>query len=541
MALALGCGFIPAAEDPAAEAVAADERFLRDAGVGTDGAALLAFFRARTLSPADLGQVEVWVRQLGDERFARREEASRQLARRGPSVRPFLRAALRDPDREVARRAAACLEEIDAGPGVSVTAAAARLLVRRDPPGATAALLAYLPFADDEELVLDVMDALRIRGTVAAATEPALAAALKDPQPLRRGAAAYVLGRCRDPRVQDRVRPLLADREARVRFLAARGLLAGRNRAAVPVLIALLTEAPEEETWRVEDCLIHVAAGQAPSVPEAGKDDPRKVLRAAWEKWWANNAGRVDLARLDDAPRLLGLTLVPEMHANKVWECGADGKPLWEVTGLECPIDAQVLPGGRLLVAELNGNRVTERDHKGTVLWQRQVNTPIACQRLPSGHTFIGTNSRVFVVARDGKEVSSYTPEPGFFIHSVQRLANGHVVCVSMEGVVREVDAAGREVCSVTLPRRGGWSGVEAAPGNRYLVVNNNSGEVFEIDRSGKTVWSHKLPGACYASRLPNGRTLIVSNSSGIVEVDPTGKTVWSRGVATSLWRAHRR
>jgi outer membrane protein assembly factor BamB len=236
-----------------------------------------------------------------------------------------------------------------------------------------------------------------------------------------------------------------------------------------------------------------------------------------------------------------GLTLVPEMHANKVWECGKDGKPLWEVNNLECPIDAQVLPGGRLLVAELNGNAVTERDRAGRVLWRHAVNTPIACQRLANGTTFIGTNQRFFVVGRDGKELSSYTPENGFFIHSVQRLRDGHVVCVSMEGTVREVDAGGKVVCSVALPVKGGWSGIEGAPGNRYLVVNNTQGKVLEVDRSGKTVWQYDSPGVCYASRLANGNTLVVSNRDGLIEVDRAGKTVWGRSLSTSLWRAHRR
>jgi outer membrane protein assembly factor BamB len=214
---------------------------------------------------------------------------------------------------------------------------------------------------------------------------------------------------------------------------------------------------------------------------------------------------------------------------------------LWEVNNLECPIDAQALPGGRLLVAELNGHAVTERDRSGRVLWRHAVNTPIACQRLANGTTFIGTNHRFFIVGRDGKELTSYTPENGFFIHSLQRLRDGHVVCVSMEGMVREVDAAGKVVCSVALAIKGGWSGVEGAPGNHYLVVNNTQGKVLEVDRSGKTVWHYESPGVCYASRLTNGNTLVVSNRDGLIEVDRTGKTVWSRSVSTSLWRAHRR
>src|SRR5262249_22142843 len=128
-----------------------------------------------------------------------------------------------------------------------------------------------------------------------------------------------------------------------------------------------------------------------------------------------------------------------------------------------------------------------------------------------------------------------------FFIHSVQRLRNGHVVFVSMEGTVREIDAAFKVVCSVPLPIRGGWSGIEGVEGNRYLVVNCNAGKVLEVDRAGKTTWEFSTPGACYASRLPTGHTLVVSNRDGLLEVDRTGKTVWNLPISTALWRAHRR
>ena len=145
------------------------------------------------------------------------------------------------------------------------------------------------------------------------------------------------------------------------------------------------------------------------------------------------------------------------------------------------------------------------------------------------------------MVDRQGREVASYTPENGFIIHSVQRLANGHVVCVSMEGVVREVTAAGKEVRSLPLPIKGGWSGVEGVAGGRYLAVNNGRGQVLEVDARGKVVWEYTLPGACYASRLANGNTLVVSNSKGLVEVDRGGRVVWERLATSSLWRAHRR
>ncbi len=532
----------PAAPCHAAEneANAADERVVKEAGINPDAAGLLAYFRERTPTAEDDKRLRALVRQLGDEQFAVREKATKELVRRGLPAVPLLRQAQRDPDAEVARRAAQCLEEIAAGPGPNLPIVAARLLVRRAPPETAATLLAFLPFADDEIVEDAVRGSLAVLAATTEKADPALVSALADGAASRRAAAAYALGQLRDPAVRKAVRALLDDRDVQVRFQAAQGLLAGRDRAAVPALVELVAETPVEIAARAEDLLLRLAGDKAP-MSGNGSDPAGKVRRAAWRKWWEEEGPRLDLSRLDLVPRLLGLNVIPEMHANKVWECGRDGKPVWEVTGLQCPIDAQVLPGNRLLVAELNGDQVTERDGDGKVLWRHAVKTPIACARLPNGQTFIGTNHRVCIVTPAGKEVASYAPENGFFIHSVQRLNNGHVVCVSMEGTVREIDASFKEVCSVALPIKGGWSGIEGVPGNRYLVVNNNAGKVLEVDRAGKTVWEHTCAGACYASRLSNGNTLVVSNQSGLLEVDRAGKTVWNLAIPTSLWRAHRR
>jgi hypothetical protein len=400
-------------------------------------------------------------------------------------------------------------------------------------------LLAYLPFAQDGGND-EILDALTLLAGKSDPPDPALQSALVDPQPLRRAAAAFALGHAKSGAARALVQPLLADKDSEVRLQAAAGLLEGGDRAAVPTLIALLTDTPTAIAEQAESRLQNLAG---PTCPELvlGEDPGNKKRRAAWEHWWIQEGPRLDLAHSLLGTRYLGLTLIPEMHANKVWECGKDGKPLWELTGLQCPIDAQVLPGNRLLVAELNGNMVTERDRAGKILWRHTVNTPIACERLVNGQTFIATNHRVCIVNREGKEISGYAPENNFFIHSVRRLPNGHVVFVSMEGTVREVDAAGKVVCSVPLPISGGWSGIDGLPGNRYLVVNNNQGKVLEVDRAGKTLWEYQVPGACYAARLPNGNTLVVSNRTGLLEVAPAGKTVWSRTLSTALWRAHQR
>jgi len=286
---------------------------------------------------------------------------------------------------------------------------------------------------------------------------------------------------------------------------------------------------------------MRLAGEQAPSLPSGDDMAARQKRRDAWSLWWNEKGAAINLARLNELPPYLGITLVPEMHANKVWESNREGKVLWQLDGLQCPIDAQVLPGGRVLVAELNGHKVTERDRSGKVLWEHSVRTPIACQRLANGSTFIGTNQRLFTVGADGKETWSYAPEKDFYIHSVQRMRNGHYAMVSMAGTAREIDAAGKEVRSIVLPFQGGWSGIESVPGGRYLVVNHSQGKVLEIDAQGKTVWECQLNSACYATRLPNGNTLVVGNNNGLHEVDRNGKIVGEMAMKTSLWRVHRR
>jgi hypothetical protein len=539
--LVLTCLVLFPPQAPAAPDTTEDQHLLRRAGVPTDTDGLLAFLRKLSPTEADHKHMAMLVHQLGSDRFEEREAASRQLLDRHLAALPALRRGLVDEDVEVVRRCQDCLDQIENGPGPQLPLAAVHLLGERRPPAAVPVLLDYLTHAGD----LDVQDAV-LDALVAVAARPGqvdhpLVAVLKDPVPLRRAAAAYVLGRSADDQVRATVRPLLADRRPQVRYRAAQGLLAGRDRAAVPALIDLLLEPPGEMTWRVEEMLVALAGDQAPESALNDSSAEREKLRDGWRHWWADRGAGIDLTRLDDRTVFLGLTLVPEMHANKVWEYDRGGRVLWTLSGLQCPIDAQVLPGGRLLVAELSGHRVTERDRTGKILWQKNVQTPIACQRLRNGQTFIGTNHRLCTVTPDGKETWSYAAENGFFIHSVQRLRNGHFAMVSMDGAIREIDAQGKEVRTLPLSIRGGWSGIEGVPGNRYLVVNNTEGRVMEVDAAGKTVWQHLVPGACFASRLPNGNTLVVSNSKGLVEVNRAGKAVTEKSMQTSLWRAHRR
>lgn len=523
---------------PAADPEAGyDEQLLREQQVATDPVGLLDFFRRRTPTDADRRELDRLVRQLGSDRFGEREEASRELTRRGPAALPALRQGLQSDDAEVVRRARKCIAVLESGPGPALPAAAARVLAQRRPAEAVPVLLAYLPFADDESVEDEVLAALVTLS--AGKGDGALAAALKDQVAVRRGAAAYALGRL--PAQREATRGLLADPDLRVRFRAAQGLLAGRDRDAVPALIDLLRDGPADLVWRVESLLYQLAGEQAPSVP-AGDGSPaaRAKRRDAWAGWWEEHGAKIDLAKLQETPVLLGFTVGISWNANKVWEVGPDGKVRWELS-VPGPMDAQVLPGGRVLIAEAGSGKVTERDQRGNVLWEHTVGgEPLNCLRLPNGNTWVGTRNGVLEVTRAGKVLYEHKLPGSPYCHGVSRTRQGGAVFITNTGQVIELDAAGKQVRALAIPHEGSWGDVEALPGGRYLVTNYTTHRAFEIDPAGKVVWEQKIDGACGGRRLPNGHTLLACPQR-MVEIDRAGKQVWQSKAEGFVRRAHRR
>ncbi len=146
------------------DALLNDELTVKSAGLPVDGAGLLEFFRLRTRGEVAPDRLAALIEQLGAKDGAAREKAAAELTAIGPPAVPALRAAAKNPDAAeaagLARRSLAALE----GNSVNVSAAAVRLLAQRKPDGATAALLAYLPYAEDPSVQEEVKAALTGHG-----------------------------------------------------------------------------------------------------------------------------------------------------------------------------------------------------------------------------------------------------------------------------------------------------------------------------------------------------------------------------------------
>src|SRR5262249_51758359 len=160
-----------------------------------DGPALLEFLRRQTPDEAEQLQMKDLILKLGHKSFSVRQKATAALQALGTKAAPLLRQALKDPDREVARRAEQCVEELTHGPDQALSAAAVRLLALRRPAGAVEALLAYFPWAPDEAVTREAQGALAALAVEGGKQHPALLRALEDRDPRRRAAATAALGK----------------------------------------------------------------------------------------------------------------------------------------------------------------------------------------------------------------------------------------------------------------------------------------------------------------------------------------------------------
>jgi hypothetical protein len=518
----------------------ADEQLLAQARVGADGPALLEFFRARTLTGARREKVLALIQQLGAQSYAARSKASAELIKMGPLAVSFLREAGKNPDLEVKRRVTDCLNSIRKTSDPALPQAAARLLAVRKPAGAAAVLLDYLPHADNTEVAEEVCAALGAVALRDGKAEPVLVQALADQLPVKRGAAAAALCRAGDLPQRPAVRKLLHDPVPAVRLQVALALAQAKDKSAFPVLIALLSELPADEAWQSHDFLYQVARETAPDVPLGSDAAGRRKCQEAWAAWWARHGERLDLSGLRAVERFRGLTLIVLLNVGSVLEQDVDGKIRWRIDNVRSPLDAQMLPGERVLIAENGSQRVTERNCKGEVLWEMKANNPIGAQRLPNGHTFIVTRGHLFEVDRQGKEVYHYSRPNTEFI-SARKFRDGRVAFIS-GGNCTVLDRNKKELITFAVTGAHTTSCLDVLPNGNLLVGHYGGAKVVEYSPEGKVVWQAAVAKPISVVRLPNGNTLIANHGAPqLIELNRQGQIVMQKDMSGHPTRARRR
>ncbi len=518
---------------------------------------LLDFFRKRTLSEADQSKFRGLVNKLGSDAFLVRYKASLQLIKEGPPVLAFLKEAEYDGDNERAERARTGMEEIRQANNTAVPIAAAHLLARppqkgdASPAEAIRALLAYIPFADDASVEEEILTSLTLLCLREPTVEPAVVKALDDASPVRRSAAAYILGHVGTKDQVAKVQPLLDDLNPLVRLRAAQGLLAARNMKALPSFVSLLQNAPAPYIPDIEATLRRIAGDQGPmEFISASSADSREKAAKAWGKWIQDNQAKIDLTDLNDRESYLGLVTICEYDnqvgniQGQVWETPRGGAKRWTFGNVLGSMDAHTLPNGRVLVAENSANRITERDTKGEIKWEYRTPTnPICCQRLPNGNTFIASYNMVMEINPAKEIVYRHTPGPQFYIFSAHKAKNGNIVAITAQGQIIEMDGKTGVQKNVTQTQTlGNWCSVELMPNGNYLVASMSTNSVRELDRKGTEVWSKPFVGVFRATRLPNGNVLAASMTSRqVAEIDRAGTIRWTVTCTGRPWAVHYR
>ncbi len=196
-----------------------------------------------------------------------------------------------------------------------------------------------------------------------------------------------------------------------------------------------------------------------------------------------------------------------------MFEISADGKEQWAISDVNHPVDGHVLRrGDRVLIAEQAGMRVTERDFTGKVWWEFKVSENlVSCKRLLNGNTWVVTYNKIMEVQPDGKALYSLESKHGWMTDAV-KLRNGNIGYLTYSGNLVEIDRQGSEIRRFKIEEgASGLTKFEQLPNCNYLVVQQGSGKVQEVDGLGKVIWEHAMASVNSARQLSNGNVLITS------------------------------
>lgn len=525
------------ASDPLAEAT----RTLQDAGISTRDEGLLDYFRQRTVS-LDEKQAARLIEQLGSRSFAVREEASRTLARLGPRVVRLLEPHRDHTDLEIRRRVNEAIDAIISQATPRLGLAAARLLAERQPASAVPVLLDYLPSADDDEVAAAVRETLASITARQVKPDRALLAALTDDEPSRRAGAGVALARPGRAADRQALAKLLEEADPEVCLPVALEMTGQGRREAVPVLIRAFATLPRGKLWQVEDVLYHLAGDQAPTVALGETVGSRAAFVKAWLAWWEQHGKDVDLASLG-RQAFLDRTLIVLLDDGVVMELDGEDEPRFKIEKVGFPLDAQMLSGDRVLLAEHGASRVTERARDGTILWQKDVASPLVAKRMPNGRTFIATREALFEVDREGRETFRYArPDNDTFMRA-NRLPTGELLFIThRQQRLTWLDAQGKQLASFPANVHTSGGRIDVQPNGNVLIPQMYNNRVAEYDRQGKAVRDFRVEQPISAVRLDNGHTLVTSMSQmRAIEFDLTGKEVWEFKHSTRVTRALRR
>ncbi len=493
-------------------------------GIEPTGESIAAYLKSLTPSSEQQQALQKLIGQLGDESFAAREAATRELVRQPSGLNDLLAAAISGEDAEVRWRAKLVAEQTSRE-SQTLLQAALLTVQHRKLAGLTPQLLAVSPFCTAEPL------RSALRRALVASLEPAdahlLTSALLAPAADLRALAAYALPTASPAAADEQLPQLLKDASPAVQLVAARALANRGRRESLAVLVALL--GVEDISLRVEAFrTLKAATGQKLTFVVYDAPEKRAAQQQAWRDWVAGEGQTAELKfPLRDATIELGRLLVCDQLQNQLIEYDSQGTEVWKKPTPPQPWGCQGLENGHRLVCCYTEKVVIEFDAKGDEVWRAAglPGGPTSVQRLESGNTLLACTESSDVVELDQSGKIVWQAKVEGRPVDARRLDDGRtLVALQNAQKVVEIDAAGKIVWELSAV--GNAFCAQRLDNGNTLVCTVGHAQVREFDRSGKVVWSHgKFQTPYTAQRLTNGNTLVVDRK-GVHEIGPSGEEV---------------
>jgi hypothetical protein len=230
---------------------------------------------------------------------------------------------------------------------------------------------------------------------------------------------------------------------------------------------------------------------------------------------------------------LVGLENPGRTTGGRIQEYDARGQLRWEITGLISPVSAQVVGPDRVLICEA-GESLTERNFSGEVVWRyTPEETLLSARRLANGHLLLFSRNGVVQINEAGKEVANLRSDGT--VQAAHRDLEGRTHLLKSSGEYEVRGPGGELIRRISLSIS--WLRTltpQFLPDGHLLVADYSRSRVLEFDSTGRVVWEASASRPTVAYRLPNGHTLVTGRRSSLVELDQDGEQV---GVLTLAGR----
>jgi hypothetical protein len=200
----------------------------------------------------------------------------------------------------------------------------------------------------------------------------------------------------------------------------------------------------------------------------------------------------------------------------------------------------------RLAVVENSFKRITIRDLEGRIEKEFYFpNGPLAAHLLPGGNILVVFPNEIQEIKKDGRGVFSYK-HPAGDIYRACKLRDNLVAYVTSGGMLHylHVDAKNSQFqplksFSVGAPGPN-FGGLDGLPNGNVLVPVQSKNLVVEYDPFGKIMKRFPAPYPVTAVYMPNGHILVGSQfPNQVSEINRQGKTFWTHTCDGSVYQVN--